>query len=110
MRIESEVGVTAALQIHSKGNLLERHMAETRLPMPRSMHRKCRENVGVGTRHFPDMGPPSIERLTVAGAVPNTTLVLVTELFCDWKSPLADPAREVIKWYMPEAKKLVSTR
>jgi nicotinamidase-related amidase len=47
-----------------------------------------------------------IERLTAAGAVPNTSLALVTELFRDWKSPIADKAREVIKWYMPEAQKL----
>jgi nicotinamidase-related amidase len=51
----------------------------------------------------------AIERLTAAGAVPNTALALVTELFRDWKSPLADKAREVIKWYMPEAQKLATT-
>jgi nicotinamidase-related amidase len=48
----------------------------------------------------------AIERLTAAGSVPNTTLALVTELFRDWKSPLADKAREVIKWYMPELQAL----
>ncbi len=48
----------------------------------------------------------AIERLTAAGAVPNTSLALVTELFRDWKSPLADGARDVIKWYTPEAQKL----
>ncbi|MER9888059.1 isochorismatase family protein [Mesorhizobium sp. M0114] len=48
----------------------------------------------------------AIERLTAAGAVPNTSLALVTELFRDWKSALADPVRDVIKWYMPEAQKL----
>jgi hypothetical protein len=32
----------------------------------------------------------AVERLTAAGAVPNTTLALVTELFRDWKSPVAD--------------------
>ena len=42
----------------------------------------------------------------MAGAVPNTSLALVTELFRDWKSPLADGARDVIKWYTPEAQKL----
>jgi hypothetical protein len=31
----------------------------------------------------------------------------VTELFRGWKSPIANKAREVIKWYMPEAQKLV---
>jgi nicotinamidase-related amidase len=52
----------------------------------------------------------AIERLTAAGAVPNTSLALVTELFRDWKSPIADKAREVIKWYMPEAQKLLAAR
>jgi len=47
-----------------------------------------------------------LSSLTAAGAVPNTSLALVTELFRDWKSPLADGARDVIKWYMPEAQKL----
>jgi len=50
----------------------------------------------------------AIERLTAAGAVPNTSLALVTELFRDWKSPLADGARDVIKWYTPEAQKLAT--
>jgi hypothetical protein len=35
---------------------------------------------------------------------------LVTELFRDWTSPLADKAREVIKWYQPEVQKLLSAR
>jgi nicotinamidase-related amidase len=48
----------------------------------------------------------AIERLTAAGAIPNTSLALVTELFRDWKSPLADKARELVKWYLPEAQKL----
>jgi nicotinamidase-related amidase len=52
----------------------------------------------------------AIERLTVAGAIPNTTLALVTELFRDWKSPIADKAREVITWYLPEAQKLAAKR
>lgn len=52
----------------------------------------------------------AIERLTAAGAVPNTSLALVTELFRDWKSPLADGARDVIKWYMPEAQKFARPR
>ena len=52
----------------------------------------------------------AIERLTAAGAVPNTSLALVTELFRDWKSPIADKAREVIKWYMPQAQKLLAAR
>jgi nicotinamidase-related amidase len=52
----------------------------------------------------------AIERLTAAGAVPNTSLALVTELFRDWKSPVADKAREIILWYLPEAKKLGAAR
>lgn len=48
----------------------------------------------------------AIERLAHAGAVPNTALALVTELFRDWKSPVADKAREVINWYLGEVQKL----
>jgi nicotinamidase-related amidase len=40
------------------------------------------------------------ERLTAAGAVPNTTLALITELFRDWKSPVAEAARTIIKPYL----------
>jgi nicotinamidase-related amidase len=46
----------------------------------------------------------AIERLAAAGAVPNTTLALVTELFRDWKSPVADKAREIIKPYLGDLK------
>lgn len=48
----------------------------------------------------------AIERLAHAGAVPNTALAVVTELFRDWASPLADKAREVIYWYFAEVAKL----
>ena len=48
----------------------------------------------------------AIERLAHAGAVPNTALAVVTELFRDWASPLADKAREVIYWYFAEVTKL----
>jgi len=47
----------------------------------------------------------AIERLTAAGAVPNTTLALVTELFRDWKSPVADAARTIIKPYLVNVQK-----
>jgi len=47
-----------------------------------------------------------IERMTHAGAVPNTALAVVTELFRDWATPLAGPAREVIYWYFGEVTKL----
>jgi len=46
------------------------------------------------------------ERMAHAGAVPNTALAVVTELFRDWVSPLADKAREVIYWYFAEVTKL----
>jgi nicotinamidase-related amidase len=48
----------------------------------------------------------AIERMAHAGAVPNTALAVVTELFRDWASPLADKAREVIYWYFAEVVKL----
>jgi nicotinamidase-related amidase len=48
----------------------------------------------------------AIERLAHAGAVPNPALAVVTELFRDWASPLADKAREVIYWYFAEVPKL----
>ena len=48
----------------------------------------------------------AIERLSHVGAVPNTALALVTELFRDWKSPVGDKAREVIKWHLAEVQKL----
>ena len=44
----------------------------------------------------------AIQRLGFAGAVPNTSLALVTELFRDWKSPQGDKAREVIAPYYKE--------
>jgi hypothetical protein len=49
---------------------------------------------------------PGNERLSHAGAVPTTALALVTELFRDWASPLAGPARDVIYWYLTEVLKL----
>jgi nicotinamidase-related amidase len=50
----------------------------------------------------------AIERLSHAGAVPNTALAVVTELFRDWATPLADPARDVIYWYFREVPTLTS--
>jgi hypothetical protein len=47
-----------------------------------------------------------IERLSHAGAVPTTALAVVTELFRDWASQLAEPARDVIYWYFTEVPKL----
>jgi nicotinamidase-related amidase len=51
-----------------------------------------------------------IERLTAVGAIPNTSLALVTELFRDWKSPIAHKAREVITWYLPEIQRVAFKR
>ncbi|HEV3309737.1 MAG TPA: isochorismatase family protein [Chloroflexota bacterium] len=48
----------------------------------------------------------AIERMAHAGAVPNTALAVVTELFRDWASPLAGKARDVIYWYFAEVQKL----
>jgi hypothetical protein len=44
----------------------------------------------------------AIERMAHAGAVPNTALAVVTELFRDRVSPLANKARDVIYWYFGE--------
>jgi nicotinamidase-related amidase len=43
-----------------------------------------------------------IERLSHAGAVPTTALAVITELFRDWATPLAQPALDVIYWYFRE--------
>jgi len=48
----------------------------------------------------------AIERMAHAGAVPNTALAVVTELFRDWASPLANKARDVIYWYFGEVSRL----
>jgi nicotinamidase-related amidase len=48
----------------------------------------------------------AITRLADAGAVPSTALAVVTELFRDWASPLADKARDVIYWYFAEVTKM----
>src|SRR6476659_466014 len=41
-----------------------------------------------------------VRRLSLAGAVPNTTLAVVMEWFRDWTGPLADAARNVTQWYL----------
>jgi NAD(P)-dependent dehydrogenase (short-subunit alcohol dehydrogenase family) len=48
----------------------------------------------------------AMERMAHAGAVANTALAVVTELFRDWGSLLADKARDVIYWYFAEVPKL----
>jgi nicotinamidase-related amidase len=50
----------------------------------------------------------AIERMSHAGAVPSTSLAVVTELFRDWTSPLADKARQVINWYFTEVPKVTT--
>jgi len=50
----------------------------------------------------------AIERLSHAGAVPNTALAVLCELFRDWTSPMANKAREVIGWYFTEVPKLTA--
>jgi nicotinamidase-related amidase len=50
----------------------------------------------------------AIERLAHAGAIPTTSLAMVTELFRDWASPVADKAREIIKPYQTELVRLAS--
>jgi hypothetical protein len=50
----------------------------------------------------------AIERLAHAGAVPSTSLALVTELFRDWKAPGADKAREIIKAYFADVQKVTA--
>jgi nicotinamidase-related amidase len=48
----------------------------------------------------------AVQRLAHAGAVPNTALAIVTELFRDWASPVADKARDIVKWYLAELAKM----
>jgi nicotinamidase-related amidase len=44
----------------------------------------------------------AIERLSHAGAVPNTALGVFCELFRDWAGPLGEPAQELSGWYFRE--------
>lgn len=48
----------------------------------------------------------AIKRLIQAGAIPNTTLALVTELFRDWKSDLATKVRPLIVQYLSDYRSL----
>jgi len=50
-----------------------------------------------------------MERLSLAGAVPNTALGVVVEWFRDWGGPLAEAAREVTGWYLAEVPKVTDT-
>ena len=40
----------------------------------------------------------AVLRLALAGAIPNTTVAIMSEWFRDWKSPLSDAARRL---YVP---------
>jgi nicotinamidase-related amidase len=55
--------------------------------------------VGDASKELHDM---AVLRLIQAGAVPNTTVAMTAEWFRDWKSPLADAAREVWVPYKDE--------
>src|SRR5258705_13934815 len=48
----------------------------------------------------------AIERLAHAGGVPTTALAVTTELFRDWRSPIAKQALEVIEGYFAEVPKV----
>lgn len=48
----------------------------------------------------------AIDRMTHAGAIPNTALALATEFFRDWKSAEAEKLRPLIIWYLGEVAKL----
>jgi nicotinamidase-related amidase len=50
-----------------------------------------------------------VRRLSLAGAVPNTTLAVVMEWFRDWTGPLAEAARNVTEWYLAEIPKVTNT-
>ena len=48
----------------------------------------------------------AIERLAHAGAVPNTAVGVVTELFRDWAGPLGAAAQDATNWYFAEVAKV----
>lgn len=48
----------------------------------------------------------AIDRMSHAGAVPNSALAVVCELFRDWTSPQAQKARDIFGWYFAENQKL----
>jgi len=51
----------------------------------------------------------AVLRLAHAGAVPNTTIAMISEWFRDWTSPLADPARKIFVPYLNEMAALRKT-
>ena len=50
----------------------------------------------------------AIRRLVAAGAVPQTAVAVVAELFRDWKSPAGGRAREILKPYLSDLQRLAS--
>ncbi len=44
----------------------------------------------------------AVLRLAHAGAVPNSTIAMISEWFRDWKSPLADSARKIFVPYLEQ--------
>ena len=50
-----------------------------------------------------------VRRMSLAGAVPNTTLAVVMEWFRDWTGPLAEPARTTTGWYLTEVPGVTDT-
>ena len=52
----------------------------------------------------------AVQRLVQAGAVPTTALAFATELFRDWKSPVADKARALVKGYLADLPGVTSTQ
>jgi nicotinamidase-related amidase len=50
----------------------------------------------------------AIERMAHAGAIPNTALAVVCEMFRDWTTPQAQKARDIFGWYFAENQKLNS--
>jgi isochorismate hydrolase len=50
----------------------------------------------------------AIQRLVAAGAVPHTALALVAELFRDWKAPVAESARGILKPYLGDLQNLTA--
>ena len=52
----------------------------------------------------------AIDRMIAAGAIANTSMAVVTELFLDWASPLAEKARPALNWYLGEYAKLADAK
>lgn len=50
----------------------------------------------------------AVDRLTQAGAAPNTAMAVVTELFRDWASPVANDARNILKAYATDLSALAA--